>query len=223
MTMTRAAGRIEDSKCSSLDGSGALRETVTASARTISSHTMPAPMVVGTTARKPTLGVASKSSPNWSASEFPVLIVKVCRAANTTGIRASSQSTAVRAKRPSSSPPDRTAWNRSGRTKKAAATSAPTRLTDSGTTLMAASDWAMTPAPPLSSIRPPTAMTTVAATTGGNAEPGSCEAPASHRPRAATTVMASRAARTTATASSQPRRTPGAVAGAVVSWLTGSG
>ena len=79
-------------------------------------------------------------------------------------------------------------------------------MTDSGITVSPACVSASAPAFPENSIVPPTAVTTVAAATRGNAPSGRSAAPAPHSPRVAVTPMAISAASTVTTACTQPWR-----------------
>lgn len=118
--------------------------------------------------------------------------------------RAGSHRTAILAAHPASSGAPATARCRSGRRNPAAITSAPASVTDNGITVRPARVSAITPASPASSMVPPTAVTTEAATTRGKALPGRLVAPAPHSPRAATTSMTISPARTATRAWTQP-------------------
>ena len=150
------------------------------------------------------------SAPSCSARSLPTVILKLCRAASVSSSRSTSQHTAVRAIRPSSSRVPATARWRSGSRKTAASTSAPASVTDSGTTSRAASASAMAPASPDRPTEPPAATSTVAATTDGNAPPGRSAAPAAHRPSAATTIMVTMPATAAPRACAQARTAGGA-------------
>lgn len=205
-TMAYAAGRTDSWKRSRRPGSGAPRETSSASTSTPASHSRPKTRVSGTSVRKPTFGDTPNRSPRSLMVPSPRESEKVCRAPKARPSNASSQRAATLAAQPASSGAPATARWRSGRRNAAARTRAPVSVTDSGITVSPAADSASAPALPESSIVPPTAVTTVAATTLGNAPSGRSPAPAAHSPRAATTPMAMSAASTAARACTQPWR-----------------
>ncbi len=205
--MAYAAGRTDSWKRGSRPGSGAPRETSRASASTPASHSRPKNSVAGTSVVKPTSGEMpnrSPRSPSASCPRSPREREKVWRAERASARSATSHSTAILAAHPASSPARAIPRCRSGRRKPAARTRAPVSVTDSGITVSSASDSASPPAFPESSIVPPTAVTTVAATTRGKALSGRSAAPAAHSPRAATTPMATSAASTVTRACTQP-------------------
>lgn len=184
-----AAGRTDRCRRSSRAGNGAERETSSAATSTPASHAEPDTSVSGTSAVKPASGLTPNSSPRSFSVSSPRGSAKVRCAASAAPSRPSSQTTAIRAAQPASSATLATARRRSGRRKPAPTTSAPTRVTDRGITVRFARVPASPPASPETSTVPPTAVTTVAATTRGNAPSGRSEAPAAHRPSAATTPM----------------------------------
>ncbi len=170
--MAYAAGRTDSWKRSRRAGSGAPRETDSATKRTPASHSSPKTRVSGTSVLNPTSGEESSRSPISPAGPSPSEIAKRCRASRPSPVSSSTHSTATRAAQPTSSRTSATARCRSGRRNPAATTRAPTRLTESGSTESPASVSAIIPASPESPTEPPTAITTTAATTLGNAPPG---------------------------------------------------
>ncbi len=205
-TIAYAAGRTDAWKRSSPAGSGAPRDTSRARTITPASQTRPTNTDSGTSVVKPIFGEAPNRSPNSPSSSSPREMSKVWRAASVRPISASSQRTAILAAQPASSAAPATARWRSGRRKPQAITSAPVSVTDSGITVSPACVSAKSPALPESFTVPPTAVTTVAMTTGANAPSGRSAAPAAHRPSVATTIMASSPPSTVPRACTQPWR-----------------
>ena len=176
-------------------GSGALRDTSRASTSTPASHSRPNRRVSGTSVVKPTFGARHRTDRRGRPA-----CRRRGRARRSGGPRGQAEerraATGRRSGRPSrrAPRPPATARCRSGRRKPAASTSAPARVTERGITVSPAWVSARPPAFPESSTVPPTAVTTVAATTRGNAPSGRSAAPAAHSPSAATTPMATSAA-----------------------------
>ncbi|GAA3114630.1 hypothetical protein GCM10020254_71400 [Streptomyces goshikiensis] len=211
--MACATGRTAAWKRTSRAGSGARRETsreITSSPRI---HSSPKNTVAGSAARKPTVGPASRSSPIRPSGESPVDTPNVLRAKSAAPVSASSHSSTSGPARASSSRGPATARLCSGRRKRDPAVSAPPRLTDSGSTDRLASAPARNPAPPDTSIEPPAAITTTAATTRGNAPSGSPAAPAYASPAEARAIITTKPATTATRASRQALAEPPEVSG----------